>query len=184
LTSRDRQGAFSRPDRYSVDDQTSSIALHLRKGIRPVQPVDAKQLAWALLQQHGLIGWRFQFDHARRRFGSCRPRAQLITLSKPLTLLNTESEIRDTLLHEIAHALTPGDGHGPRWKAKCIEIGAAPKRCYSESEITAPPRRPAPYQFGCEKCNWWIPRRRRTRGSYLCKHCRGPVKMVMRLQTV
>jgi predicted SprT family Zn-dependent metalloprotease len=146
-----------------------------------VQPIDAKLLAWNLLQAHGLTGWRFQFDHARRRFGSCRTRAKLITLSKPLTLLNDESQVRDTLLHEIAHALTPGAGHGSVWKAKCLEIGAVPKRCYSEAEVSAPQRRPAPYSFGCPTCNWWVPRRRRTKGRYLCKHCRGPVRLVERL---
>ena len=146
-----------------------------------VQPLDAKLMAWSLLQRHALAGWRFQFDHARRRFGSCRLRSKVITLSKPLTLLNGKAEVRDTLLHEIAHALTPGDGHGPRWKAKCVEIGAVPKRCYSESEVTAPPRRPAPYQLGCAACNWWVARRRRTAGKYICKRCGGAVRLVERV---
>jgi predicted SprT family Zn-dependent metalloprotease len=151
-----------------------------QKGWIRMQPVDAKEMAWKLLREHALIGWRFQFDHARRRFGSCRLRTKLITLSKPLTLLNSQEQVRDTLLHEIAHALTPGDGHGPKWKAKCREIGAAPKRCYSESEVAAPPRRPARYSFGCPACNWWVPRRKRTAGKYLCKQCRGPVRLVER----
>jgi predicted SprT family Zn-dependent metalloprotease len=146
-----------------------------------MQPLDAKQMAWDLLAQHGLSGWRFQFNHARRCFGSCRPRARVITLSKPLTLLNSQSEVRDTLLHEIAHALTPGDGHGRRWKAKCVEIGAAPRRCYSESEVAAPPRQPARHLLGCPVCNWWVPRRRKTSQEFLCKHCRGPVSLLERL---
>lgn len=149
---------------------------------RTVQPVDAKLMAWSLLQRHGLAGWRFQFDHARRRFGSCRPHARVITLSKPLTLLNSESEVRDTLLHEIAHALTPGDGHGRRWKEKCVEIGAVPKRCYSESDVAAPPRPLARYSLGCPACGWWVPRRRRTAGKYICRKCGGVVRLVERLQ--
>ena len=77
--------------------------------------IDARNLAWDLMRQHGLadLGWRFRFDHARRRFGSCKYREKAITLSRPLTLLNGEAEVRDTVLHEIAHALCPGDGHGP-----------------------------------------------------------------------
>lgn len=40
------------------------------------------------------------------------------------------SLIRDTILHEIAHALVgPNHCHDLVWKAKCLEIGATPRRC-------------------------------------------------------
>lgn len=44
-------------------------------------------------------------------------------------LLRTEKQIRETVLHEIAHALLPreaaiaGQGHGDSWKKKCSELG-------------------------------------------------------------
>ncbi len=136
------------------------------------------------MRQHGLVGWHFKFDHAHRRFGSCRPRSKIITLSKPLTLLNPEEKVRDTLLHEIAHALTPGDNHGPRWKAMCVRIGAKPERCYSESDVAAPPRRPARYALGCPKCNWWAARHRQTKTKYLCRRCRGPLRFIERAECV
>ena len=89
-----------------------------------LHPHDAAQLARSLMIQHGLSGWAFRFDHARRRFGSCRYGEKTITLSRPLTLLNDDGQVRDTVLHEIAHALCPGDGHGPNWKAACRRLGA------------------------------------------------------------
>ena len=54
-----------------------------------VHPHDAQELARELMRRHGLFdaGWRFRFDHARRRFGCCRYGPKLITLSRPLTLL-------------------------------------------------------------------------------------------------
>ena len=142
----------------------------------------ARDLAKQLMREHGLgDDWRFSFDHARRRFGSCRlprdPRSgpKMITLSRPLTLLNDETQVRDTILHEIAHALSPGAGHGPRWRQKCREIGANPRRTYGDDEVISPPRKPAWFEMGCETCNWWIDRRRRTRRKLVCRGCRRAV---------
>src|SRR5687767_14955649 len=82
---------------------------------------EAAHLAKQLMRQHGLdaLGWTFGFDHARRRFGRCDYTDKRITLSRALTFLNSVDEVRDTVLHEIAHALTPGAGHGARWRAMC-----------------------------------------------------------------
>jgi predicted SprT family Zn-dependent metalloprotease len=136
---------------------------------------EARNLATDLMRQHGLAGWTFRFDRARRRFGSCQPTRRTITLSRALTLLNDLDQVRDTLLHEIAHALTPGDNHGPRWKAKCVELGAKPERCYTHEQVVAPPRREARYRIGCPRCNWWADRRRLLARQLVCKTCRSDV---------
>ena len=138
-----------------------------------MNPLDARLLALRLMAEHGLHDWRFEFDHARRRFGCCKYRAKAITLSRPLTLLNAEDQVRDTVLHEIAHALTPGDGHGAKWRAACVRIGARPQRCYGETEVAAPPRRPAAYRYGCRPCAWWVDRRRLVANRYVCGKCGG-----------
>lgn len=98
---------------------------------------DAKTLANKLMREHELKqnGWVFKFDQAKRRFGQCDYRNKTISLSEPLTLLNPKSQINDTILHEIAHALTPGAHHGARWKSKAAEIGADPSRCYDSSVV-------------------------------------------------
>ena len=71
----------------------------------------AEQLALSLMREHGLLPrWSFAFDRAERRFGSCNERKRRITLSAAIVRLNSESEVRDTILHEIAHALV-----GVRW---------------------------------------------------------------------
>ncbi len=126
------------------------------------------------MNQHGLADWSFEFDHARRRFGRCDYTHRRITLSKPLTFLNPIEEVRDTVLHEIAHALAPGAKHGPRWRAVCQKIGARPIRCYTDASVVSPPRKPAAYLLGCPRCNWWVERRRASRRKYLCRMCSGP----------
>ncbi len=139
--------------------------------------VEAALMARLLMRDHGLSDWQFGFDHARRRFGCCNYTHKRITLSRPLTFLNPIDEVRDTLLHEIAHALTPGAHHGPAWQAMCVRLGCRPARCYTDERVVAPPRPPARFQMGCPKCDWWADRRRRTRRKYLCKKCGGAVEM-------
>jgi len=91
---------------------------------------------------HGLIdlGWTGQLDEAKKRFGVCRLGTKEISISGPLALLNSEDEVRDTILHEIAHALAwetyrEGCGHDARWKEICVRIGARPERCYDDEVI-------------------------------------------------
>jgi hypothetical protein len=124
----------------------------------------ARHLAITLMARHGLAGWRFAFDHARRRFGSCQFGRKTITLSRYLTIL-----------HEIAHALCPHDGHGAAWKAMCRRIGAKPERCYQNGEVVTPPRRPAPWKIGCPRCGWWTDRHKRTSRKLVCRTCRSEV---------
>ncbi len=93
----------------------------------------ATELAIKLMETHGLynIGYSFQFNNRKRAAGICSYRRRTIELSKQITLLADEHDVRMTILHEIAHALCPRQGHNHVWKAKLIEIGGDGKRCYS-----------------------------------------------------
>lgn len=110
------------------------------KNLSPVQVdyiKEIKTLALDLMSEHGLIklGWTFAFDNAKRRAGVCSYSRKLIGLSIPLVLAREYKMSRNTILHEIAHALTPNDGHGARWKRKAIEIGCDGERCFSDAKI-------------------------------------------------
>jgi predicted SprT family Zn-dependent metalloprotease len=94
---------------------------------------DAASMARRLLDQHGLTDWVLVFDRAKRRAGICRPGRKEIGLSAPLTSLHPEAEVRDTVLHEIAHALVgPRHGHDAVWRATAQRIGCSGERCSSE----------------------------------------------------
>lgn len=134
----------------------------------------AGRLARTLMDEHGLRDWHFAWDRARRRFGSCGVTRRTITLSAHLVQLNDEPQVRDTILHEIAHALAPGDNHGAAWQAACRRIGAKPVRCYREdSGGVVVPR--IGLRVGCVRCNWWVGRHRITWAEQVCRKCRMPV---------
>lgn len=83
-----------------------------------------------LVREHGLDGWTVVADRAKTRAGVCRFARRQIGLSAPLTALHSEDEVRDTVLHEIAHALVgPEHGHDAVWRAKAREIGSSGERC-------------------------------------------------------
>ena len=107
--------------------------------LAPVDLEDARQLADELMEEHGLSGWRFEFDQAKRRAGICRHHHRVIGLSAPITRLHPEPEVRDTILHEIAHAIAgPRAGHGPTWVATARRIGCSGERCVSDEAPAVP----------------------------------------------
>jgi predicted SprT family Zn-dependent metalloprotease len=88
--------------------------------------------SWALavMRSFGLDGWQFQFNGRKTAMGLCRHQHRTIALSTHMIERNPPEEIRETLLHEIAHALVgPQHGHDAVWKAKALEVGAQPERC-------------------------------------------------------
>ena len=91
---------------------------------------EALRLARALLREHGLEEWQVTLDRAKTRAGSCRFHTRTITLSRALTELHSEAEVRETILHEIAHALVgPEHGHDAIWRAQAKKIGSTGARC-------------------------------------------------------
>lgn len=84
----------------------------------------AENLARQLIVQH-VPGWSFAWHNKRRSFGTCHYRRATIYLSRVLTETEPEEQVRDTILHEIAHAMTPGHKHGFVWKMKCCQIGCS-----------------------------------------------------------
>ena len=88
------------------------------------------------LDEHGLsaLGWSAGWDRAQRRFGACWPQRKRITLSRVLTELNAEEQVYDTILRELAHALTferhgRVRSHGPEWQAIARSLGASARAC-------------------------------------------------------
>ena len=89
-------------------------------------------LAYQLFGRHGLERWSFRFDHAKSRAGMCNHNKKVITISRRYARTASQSQIENTLLHEIAHALVGhSHGHDSIWKSKALEIGCDGKRCHN-----------------------------------------------------
>lgn len=138
---------------------------------------EARVLARQLMAQYGLSDWEFGFDGARRRLGACWPRRRRITLSRHFVELNEQRIVRDVILHEVAHALTPGDGHGPRFKRKARELGCNASACISGSEFNAAPAR---FILECPHCGRTWPRYRRPSTDLACRTCLGARREAVR----
>src|SRR6266436_7954151 len=78
-----------------------------------------------LLDAQKLNDWhiRLTTDITKPFLGLCSYRDKTIILNAFHIDQHTELEVINTIRHEIAHALTPGNGHNATWRAKAIELG-------------------------------------------------------------
>lgn len=102
--------------------------------------------------------WVFEFDNSKRFLGKCyQPtifnpgRIQVTTGYAQKAALD---DVQDTLLHEIAHAITgPGHHHDKYWKRNCVLIGAKPDRCADSDAFEEYQAESANYVATCPSCN-------------------------------
>jgi len=127
-----------------------------------------KEKAEKLIEQY-CPEYKFQFDNAKVRFGYCSYRKKVISLSKHLVMMNSEEQVVDTILHEIAHAIVGrGHGHDHVWRAKAIEIGCNGERCYNSEDVEAPKGR---FTYVCPNCDKEVNYHRRLKRSRACGEC-------------
>ena len=138
--------------------------------------IEARNLAHRLMDEHGLLGWHFAFDNARRRGGVCIYSSRTISMSRYLTAAWDEDKVRETLLHEIAHALTPGHSHDAVWRRKLISMGGDGSRTHSNATV------PGRWLAICDHCGVEAGRRHRlsarVQDTALHSSCRKPVRWV------
>ena len=121
-----------------------------------------------LLCKHGLNDWSACLDDSISRAGACKYSARQISLARLFIRKASEQEIRDTILHEIAHALAGIEHHHDAvWRKIAKEIGCTAQRCHDI--VFSPPRWIVQCPNGC----FANTRNRRIRGV-ICKKCRQP----------
>lgn len=127
----------------------------------------AYQLARSMMDEHGLTHWSFGFDNGIQRLGVCFHGRQRIQLSKTFVKLNDEEKIKQVILHEIAHALSPRyERHGAIWKKTALAIGCIDPKSYT-SAISPPPK----FISYCPNGHISLVNRRRIRYVPSCGRC-------------
>lgn len=150
---------------------TSATRVAIAKETSVARPLGAAiDLSIELMETHGLEGWRIKLDHARRRAGQCDYSSKTISLSRLYIRHAEQDHIRDTILHEIAHALVgPNHGHDTVWRQKALEIGCTASRCHTMSFARAR------WMMRCPNGCFSVERHRRKSGL-ICASCKTAVE--------
>lgn len=86
-----------------------------------------EMVARFLMEEYGVGHLSLTFRKMTRTMGQFSPRRRRIQLSTYFIARKSYRIMVNTILHEIAHALTPLHGHDAVWKAKAVEVGALPR---------------------------------------------------------
>lgn len=145
-----------------------------------------RSLSVALMTQHDVFPkYSFSIVEGLDYLGMCfYPPRREIWLDQHFALHASEDLVKETILHEIAHALTKRrfreypshsvPSHGKEWKAVAREIGTPPFACATRTPTPLNPDiRPEHKWIGtCTDCGWqhgWIRKPRDMRRS--CGSC-------------
>lgn len=139
-----------------------------------MQIKEIEALAFELLHDTGAydLGYRIgSWTRHKTQLGvTWGPPLKLIQFSKPLMRIQEDWHVRDTILHECAHALAFEDGeyigHGEEWKAWAVKLGAVPQAIAVDAQTI-----PFTWMLDCVSCGEKIGRYRRPDLARVYKHC-------------
>jgi hypothetical protein len=120
-------------------DDAEEYYRKISRGRKRLNPFEALVLLHRYMQKFRLDGWTARLDaslamheeiQARLgesvNLGNCDKREKRIGITSWAVEHRSPAQLKDTMLHEIAHALVDEVGHGPAWTGKALELGARP----------------------------------------------------------
>lgn len=124
-------------DDDSDDDDDIPLVIPKKLTKKVIESDDDKLIRYEkiikeLMNKHKLRGWSFAWNtRSTTTAGWCKPKVKRIEVIKAYALKTSYDDFKDTVLHEIAHALVGTEhGHDAVWKAKAIEIGCSGDACH------------------------------------------------------
>jgi hypothetical protein len=78
-----------------------------------------------IISEYNLPDWHIEVADLQSALGLCDYERKTIMIDKSRFWLLSWEQLKEIILHEVAHALCPGHGHDEVWKAKAIEIGCS-----------------------------------------------------------
>lgn len=143
---------------------------------------EVKELAIKLMSQNNaqrnLIaeGWEFRFSKRKRAIGTCSIHGDKKVIEYSIHFIdNSEEAIKDTILHEMAHALAGlKEAHNNNWKKWCIKLGANPNRTNGDKINEATTKnliKVAKYTASCPNCKREFPKHKIPTKMESCGHC-------------
>lgn len=141
---------------------------------------------WRLQKKKwGLFDWEINFSNRKRTLGHCNCSKKIISISNAYLKTNPFPIMKDTLLHEIAHALhykkTGKTNHGNDWKKIARDVGCKPIRCADLKEVNLPS---AKYIGTCPCCGNKTNLYRKVSKLYSCNICSNKFDAKFKLNIV
>lgn len=125
------------------------------------------EFGYNLLQQHELFDWRIELRKKMEgKLGACYYKGKIIAISKYYAENNSRQNVVNTILHEIAHALTPGHKHDSIWLETAQKLGV------QKTDINVVVE-PGKYQSVCPTCGriYHKYRKPKYQKGYYCPIC-------------
>ena len=99
--------------------------------------IDLELLAFDTFDAYSLWGWKLVVGKPTRvrLLGLCDYAKKEIFINAELLTHGGDKLLLETFYHEVAHALTPGAGHGAAWKAMAERLGCPPRAKVALAEL-------------------------------------------------
>lgn len=138
----------------------------------------ARLIISRLVVQHGVGNYGIDFVQKGRKrasVASCDWALKRLSFVIHYATHLTDEDFVGTVLHEIAHALTPGHGHDRTFRNMCYRIGGQPdaKTDYSYASAVAPTflQKKINYIYKCPACANEMKTTKKLKRSYSCGKC-------------